>query len=360
MSHQNETTPSDRYTLAVADMSCEHCVQAVESAALSVDGVTEARVDLDRGLVQVSGGKPHAVIEAIVQAGYQARPKPQIPESCEISDSEAGAHEAAALTAGDPEYLVRVTDMSCSACVANVEKAILSVDGVTEAAVNLVEKEALVRGGDPEQVVAAIIDKGYEASLPEGSRQTFARGYEVLIDDMSCSACVANVEKAIKSVSGVRTAVVNLIEKKALVEGGDPQAVVNAIIDQGYAAQLPEQKVIGTFYLVPAEGGLENLSAILKMLTGKLPEAEVEIIGSRVQVTTDIHPAEVVLLLRDEKLPVQVEEHLQDPWPLRLASGSWAGRCRACFHPWPDTGCSGSGLLWFVCPPCIFPVETTM
>jgi len=141
MSHQNEITTSGSYTLAVADMSCEHCLQAVETAALSVDGVTEARVDLDRGVVQVSGGKPHAVIEAIVQAGYEARPKPQIPESCEIPDSEAGTHETADPTADEPEYQVRVTDMSCSACVANVEKAILSVDGVTEAAVNLIAKE---------------------------------------------------------------------------------------------------------------------------------------------------------------------------------------------------------------------------
>ncbi len=313
MINQNLTSTSNSYTLLVTDMSCEHCVQAVETAALSVDGVTEARVDLDQGLVQVSGGKPHAVIEAITRAGYEARPKAQIPESCEIVLPEAGTEQAAALTAGEPEYLVRVTDMSCSACVANVEKAILSVKGVTEAAVNLVEKEALVRGGDPQQVVAAIIDKGYAASLPKESRKT-AAGYEILIDDMSCSACVANVEKAIKGVKGVRTAVVNLIEKKALVEGGDPQTVVNAIIDQGYAARLPEQKVVGTFYLTPAQGSPVDLSTIQKILAEKLPDAEVEITGSRVQVTTDIHPAEVVLLLTDEQIAVQVEEHLQDPW----------------------------------------------
>ncbi|MCF6187537.1 MAG: heavy metal translocating P-type ATPase, partial [Desulfobulbaceae bacterium] len=314
MGNQNVTATADSYTFLVTDMSCEHCVQAVETAALSVEGVTEARVDLDRGLVQVSGGKPHAVIAAIVRAGYEARPKAQIPENCEIALPEAGTEQGADLSAEEPEYLVRVTDMSCSACVANVEKAILSVDGVTEAAVNLIGKEALVRGGDPQQVVAAIIDKGYAASLPEQSRKATGSGYEVLIDDMSCSACVANVEKAIRGVGGVRTAVVNLIEKKALIEGGDPQTVVNAIIDQGYAARLPEQKVIGTFYLVSAEGDPEKLSTIQRILAENFPDAEVEITGSRVQVTTDIHPAEVVLLLADEKIAVQVEEHLQDPW----------------------------------------------
>lgn len=314
MSHQNTTTTSGGYTLSVADMSCEHCVQAVEQAALSVDGVTGATVDLEQGVVRVRGGKPHLVIAAIAEVGYEARPRAEVQESCELILPEAGTEQVADLTAEEPEYLVRVTDMSCSACVANVEKAILSVDGVTEAAVNLVEKEALVRGGDPAQVVAAIVDKGYEASLPEESRKAGARGYEILIDDMSCSACVANVEKAIKSVGGVRSAVVNLIEKRALVEGGDPQAVVNAIIDQGYAARLPEKKVVGTFFLAADEGGPENLPTISKILAEKLPEAEVEVNGSRVQVTTEMHPAEVVLLLADAGIPVRVEEHLQDPW----------------------------------------------
>ena len=306
----------EKYTIAVTDMSCEHCVHAVETAAKSVDGVTEARVNLDKGQVTVTGSTPHVVIAAIREAGYDARPQHEVPEDCELVIPVVDAHLADKSAANVPEYIVRVTDMSCSACVANVEKAILSVDGVVEAAVNLVEKEALVRGGDPETVVQAIVDKGYAASLPQGSTAATQAtdGYEIIIEDMSCSACVANVEKAIRTVTGVRKAVVNLIEKKAWVEGGDPQAVVDEVIDQGYDAKLPKQQKVGTFYLAPAEGGQEGLPAAVDILKQKVEGAEVEVIGSRLQVTTTLHPAEVVLLLADNDVQVLVEEQLQDPY----------------------------------------------
>jgi Cu+-exporting ATPase len=62
-------------------------------------------------------------------------------------------------------YKLAVEDMSCASCVARVEKAILAVDGVTDASVNLVEAAAYVVGGDPERVVDAVTDQGYPSHL---------------------------------------------------------------------------------------------------------------------------------------------------------------------------------------------------
>ena len=70
----------------------------------------------------------------------------------------------------DSPYQIDIENMSCMRCVASVEKTILAVTGVTEAAINLVEKKAWVTGGDPATVVSAVIDQGYGASLTE-SRQ---------------------------------------------------------------------------------------------------------------------------------------------------------------------------------------------
>jgi len=39
----------------------------------------------------------------------------------------------------DSPYQIDIENMSCMRCVASVEKTILAVDGVTEAAINLVE-----------------------------------------------------------------------------------------------------------------------------------------------------------------------------------------------------------------------------
>jgi len=156
------------YRISVDDMSCQHCVAAVEKAVSVVNGVSSATVNLDDAYVEVVGGLPHEVIEAIKTAGYPARPQPEIPDSCPIPEpvSEASVVEPKQ-AANEKSYQIKVADMTCSSCVANVEKAIKSVTGVTEATVNLVEKKARVTGGAPELVVNAIIDQGYDASLSE-------------------------------------------------------------------------------------------------------------------------------------------------------------------------------------------------
>jgi len=57
-----------------------------------------------------------------------------------------------------------VSGMSCAACVATVEKAIRSVDGVDEAMVNFADHSAVVIGDvDPQKVISAIVDSGYGA-----------------------------------------------------------------------------------------------------------------------------------------------------------------------------------------------------
>ena len=67
-------------------------------------------------------------------------------------------------------YKLAIEDMSCASCVARVEKAILAVDGVVDASVNLVEAAAYVVGGDPERVVDAVTGHGYPSHL--ATRQT--------------------------------------------------------------------------------------------------------------------------------------------------------------------------------------------
>ena len=67
----------------------------------------------------------------------------------------------------DSPYQIDIENMSCMRCVASVEKTILAVTGVSEAAINLVEKKAWVTGGDPATVVSAVTDNGYAASLTE-------------------------------------------------------------------------------------------------------------------------------------------------------------------------------------------------
>ena len=61
---------------------------------------------------------------------------------------------------------------------------------------------------------------------------------EVGISNMTCAACVARVEKAVRNVEGVTRVDVNLVNQNAKIEGGDPEAILDAINNQGYVAVL--------------------------------------------------------------------------------------------------------------------------
>lgn len=67
----------------------------------------------------------------------------------------------------------------------------------------------------------------------------------LLIDGLSCAACVLKVQKALQAVPGVNNAQVNLAERTALVFGqAQPAALIDAVVEAGYGAELIEDEQI--------------------------------------------------------------------------------------------------------------------
>ena len=72
-----------------------------------------------------------------------------------------------------------VTGMTCSACSAHVEKAVRQVEGVDSVSVNLLGNSMLVEYGGktgPEQIIQAVTDAGYGASLAPARNVSRTRG----------------------------------------------------------------------------------------------------------------------------------------------------------------------------------------
>lgn len=66
-----------------------------------------------------------------------------------------------------------VTGMSCAACVARVEKAVNSVDGVTSCAVSLLTNSMGVEGtASTQEIIKAVTDAGYGAILKKAGKST--------------------------------------------------------------------------------------------------------------------------------------------------------------------------------------------
>ncbi|MDA8228051.1 MAG: heavy metal translocating P-type ATPase [Desulfitobacterium hafniense] len=134
------------------------------------------------------------------------------------------------------QVVLPIRGMSCASCVATIEKALINTNGVKDVKVNLMSGKAAINF-DPEKVsvpemIKVIADLGYEAVTEELS---------IKITGMSCAACVNKVEKAIKALSGVADAVVNLATESAIVKyypgAVNPDDIKKAVIALGYNAE---------------------------------------------------------------------------------------------------------------------------
>jgi len=106
-----------------------------------------------------------------------------------------------------------VQGMTCASCVAHVEGALKSVEGVTEANVNLATEQASValdlKLVPLDRLVDAVRDVGYDVSTEKAT---------LPIGGMTCASCVAHVEGALAETPGVVSVNVNLATEKASVE----------------------------------------------------------------------------------------------------------------------------------------------
>jgi Cu+-exporting ATPase len=121
---------------------------------------------------------------------------------------------------------IPVTGMSCAACVRRVEKALLSVDGVTEASVNLATGIATVTfdpssTGTPE-LAQAIESAGYG---------TQNERIEAEVEGIFCASCVQRIERNLGNLPGVLSASVNLATGVVTVDALEGTAGFDDVVD---------------------------------------------------------------------------------------------------------------------------------
>ncbi len=143
----------------VHGMSCASCVGKVEKAIGGLEGVQRVHANLVSGRVVVehrTSLTPAVVAHEIADLGYEV----------------AGT-----------ELALSVDGMSCAACVAKVEKAIMRTPGVNNVAVSLGTGTARVQGLagilDKGAILAAVRELGYEASEKLDGRAQLDREQEL-------------------------------------------------------------------------------------------------------------------------------------------------------------------------------------
>ena len=106
-----------------------------------------------------------------------------------------------------------VDGLHCAGCVASVERALTSVEGVREASVNLAEGNARVTV-DPGVVEVAALSE----AVRQAGYEVPVLAQEVAIGGMTCAACVRRVEMALAGVPGITAAAVSLATESARIE----------------------------------------------------------------------------------------------------------------------------------------------
>ena len=135
--------------------------------------------------------------------------------------------------------VIPVKGMHCAACALSISKSLYKKEGIEKADVNYGTDKAVVEY-DPDKITLdeigdTIRELEYEPVMP-GESET--REVTMRILGMTCAACVAAVEMALKRVPGVEDAVVNLATEKAFVKYDPKVASIvdlrEAVRSQGY------------------------------------------------------------------------------------------------------------------------------
>lgn len=119
---------------------------------------------------------------------------------------------------------LKIAGMSCAACAARIEKGLGRLPGVEKATVNFATEQATVTF-DPAQ-----------ANISDLAKKVESLGFSIVTDKvelkisgMSCAACAARVEKALRGMPNVYQASVNFAAEKASVEYNAHEVTINQL-----------------------------------------------------------------------------------------------------------------------------------
>ncbi|WP_224825860.1 heavy metal translocating P-type ATPase [Cognatishimia sp. MH4019] len=130
-----------------------------------------------------------------------------------------------------------VDNLHCGACAARAEAALLKLNCVHRAEVNLATGMLRIEFDQGPSHLLQIL-----ASLEEAGTPARTETYNFAIAGMNCGACSARIEAALNAVPGILSAQSNLATKTArvttLVGGPAPSAISGALAQAGYPAEL--------------------------------------------------------------------------------------------------------------------------
>ena len=156
--------------------------------------------------------------------------------------------------------LIPVTGMTCSACSARIQKALLKVPGIESASVNFATEQADIHFDTDAIGVAAVAGVITRAGFGVGEAR-----YSFSVGGMTCSACAGRIEKALNRLPGVLEATVNLALERA-----DVRAVYGLVNDSALIQAVEKAGYTATFAATDVDAETEQRELTNKLLRREL------------------------------------------------------------------------------------------
>lgn len=121
------------HLIKISGMDCSHCKTNVEQGIAALEGIELVSADIDSSTVKIRAKRfnPQLIQETVESLGYNYQG--------EIKKKQYKRME---------NYKIYVKGMTCNHCKMNVEKTLKSIDGVSNAVVDLDQAMALIEGTD--------------------------------------------------------------------------------------------------------------------------------------------------------------------------------------------------------------------
>lgn len=172
-------------TYQLQGLNCGRCVNKLTTHLSAQAEIAKLQVRKE-WLSLVTTLTAEQVQALVAEVGYQAIEAEQestLAPAASIDEKETDTPDAENSSNTEPTEAssqtlsLLIKGMTCASCVASVEKALLSVEGVQSAQVNLAEQSALVKANftNPQPLLNAIQRAGYQAEILDDPTQQRAR-----------------------------------------------------------------------------------------------------------------------------------------------------------------------------------------
>nr|XP_015799108.2 copper-transporting ATPase 1 [Nothobranchius furzeri] len=251
----------------IEGMTCNSCVQSIESVIAQRKGVMSAKVSLvdHQGTFEYDPllTTPEELRAAIQDIDFDATlpetnsllPAPDavcsksssaLPVLGSEFDGDRHSETPKGHTGDTPsKCFIQVGGMTCASCVSNIERNVKNEPGIYSVLVALMASKAEVRFNpdvtDPLKIAECIRELGFTASVMEDYEGS-DRNLELVVRGMTCASCVHKIESSLMREKGIIYASVALATNKAHVKYDSeiigPRDIIKLIQKLGFEASL--------------------------------------------------------------------------------------------------------------------------